>query len=200
LGHLREQEPLCRLKFADGSVGWLATSYSLGRKILGDGRFSVQGGSSPVGDPAHDGAVHRALVSTGLVPADFLGLDPPQHTRFRRLLAGHFTRRAVETLREPIEQVVLESSERMRGAGPPTDLVREFASPIGAGTQCLLLGLPTSMAKEFARISVAFFATTDPDEVHDTFSRLQAALRGEIEARRRDPGMTSSATSPRTRD
>lgn len=51
LGRLREQTPLTRLRYADGHVGWLVTSYELARQVLGDPRFSMHPWHPTVGDP-----------------------------------------------------------------------------------------------------------------------------------------------------
>ncbi|MFD9670142.1 cytochrome P450 [Rhodococcus sp. NPDC059968] len=57
LGRLRERTPLCRLRYPDGHVGWLVTSYELARQVLGDGRFSLFPWRPAVGDPEQENAV-----------------------------------------------------------------------------------------------------------------------------------------------
>lgn len=54
LGRIREQTPLRRLRFADGHVGWLVTSYELAREILGDRRFSLHPFRAVVRDPQRE--------------------------------------------------------------------------------------------------------------------------------------------------
>lgn len=51
LGRLRERTPLCRLRYPDGHVGWLVTSYQLARHVLSDRRFSLHPRRNPVSDP-----------------------------------------------------------------------------------------------------------------------------------------------------
>ncbi|MEV0288921.1 cytochrome P450 [Kribbella sp. NPDC050820] len=76
LGRLRDSQPLSRVRFLDGRVGWLVTSYELVRAVLGDARFSIVPGGNQTKHPElmaagrfaamrHDAAVPdsvRALV------------------------------------------------------------------------------------------------------------------------------------------
>jgi cytochrome P450 len=47
LGQLRASEPVSRLRFPDGHIGWLVTSHELGRAVLGDRRFTNYPGGVP---------------------------------------------------------------------------------------------------------------------------------------------------------
>jgi cytochrome P450 len=51
LRELRAADPIAPLGYPDGHVGWLVTSYELGRAVLSDARFSMQPMRFPVGDP-----------------------------------------------------------------------------------------------------------------------------------------------------
>lgn len=53
LGQIREQQPVSRLRYPDGHVGWLVTSHALARSVLGDTRFSMHPMRLPVpvGEP-----------------------------------------------------------------------------------------------------------------------------------------------------
>ncbi|MFG3615783.1 hypothetical protein [Nocardia sp. NPDC047654] len=67
--------------FPDGHQGWLATGYREVRAVLSDPRFSVR-----------YEITHYPLADAGeippAVPGDMLGVDPPEHTRYRKHLAG----------------------------------------------------------------------------------------------------------------
>jgi cytochrome P450 len=71
-----------------------------------------------------------------------LFLEPPEHTRIRRLVASAFTPRAVEAMRGPAEQLadtlLDECLERSR-----FDLLYDFAQPYSITLICRLLGVPT---------------------------------------------------------
>ena len=62
-------------------------------------------------------------------PGFFIGMDPPEHTRYRRLLTGQFTVRRMRRLEPRIERITAEQLDAMEPPGPPADLVPAFALP-----------------------------------------------------------------------
>ncbi|MGH8933913.1 MAG: cytochrome P450 [Egibacteraceae bacterium] len=155
LGELREQQPISRMRFADGHVGWLVTSYTMARQLLADQRFSAQpeGRRPVVARPGPDGPGGPPRL-----PGMFVMMDPPEHTRFRRLLTGQFTVRRMNGLEPRISQVIEEHLDSMLRAGPPADLVRSFAQPIPSLVICELLGVPYADRDRFQRDSATLFS------------------------------------------
>ena len=82
---------------------------------------------------------------------DLTGIDPPHHTRYRKLLTGKFTVRRMRLLTERVEQVTAECLDAMAKQGPPVDLVQAFAHPVPAVMICELLGVPDTDRDEFQR-------------------------------------------------
>jgi cytochrome P450 len=161
LAELRERAPAVRLRFPDGHVGWLVTSYSLGRAILADSRFSTRPRRAPVGDPVKWAAVHDARdADPAARSGDLLFLEPHEHTRLRQMLTGHFTVSRVNEHRSRIEQIVVGRLEAMRDEGPPADLFASFAMPVSSATHCALLGVPPSDGVRFVRPGAVMI---DPD-------------------------------------
>jgi cytochrome P450 len=83
-------------------------------------------------------------------PGTFIAMDPPDHTRYRHLLAGQFTRRKLERLEPRVTAIVDAHIDRLR---PPADLVREFAFPIPSLVICELLGVPEAERDKVQRFS-----------------------------------------------
>jgi cytochrome P450 len=160
LATLREQQPVCPLRFADGHVGWIVTSYELGRKVLMDPRFSVSPPRLVVGE---------LLTSDVATPGVVIGLDPPDHTRVRRLQTAYFTLRRVSELRPALERIVAERIDTMKASGSPADLVREFALPFPSLAICEVLGIPH---EERPRFEVPHDAAFDP--AHSDAERNEA--------------------------
>ena len=129
---LQEHEPLARVKLPYGEEGWLLTRYDDVRTALGDARFSLA-------EAAKRDTPRLLPVRQGSILTD---LDPPEHTRLRRLVAKAFTVRRVEQLRTQAEQVAGELLDRMVQAGPPADLVELFAVPLPGLMICDLVGVP----------------------------------------------------------
>ena len=74
-----------------------------------------------------------------------LNLDPPDHTRIRRLVSKAFTMRRVEQLRPRVRELVaelLDDVERRGAGGEPVDLMTHFAFPLPFQVITELLGMP----------------------------------------------------------
>jgi cytochrome P450 len=80
---------------------------------------------------------------------NLLMTDPPEHTRLRRLLTGEFTVRRIRRLEPRISEIVEERLDAMAQAGPPTDLVADFALPVPSLVICELLGVPYADREDF---------------------------------------------------
>ncbi|MFF4127684.1 cytochrome P450 [Microbispora rosea] len=134
----RRHGPISRYRFPDGHEGWLITGYDLVRSVLADPRFSSR----------KELMRHHPLIDFGEIevppapPGEFLLMDDPQHSRYRKPLVGRFTVRRMRLLTERVEQVTADHLDAMEKAGPPADLVTAFAKPIPSVIICELLGVP----------------------------------------------------------
>lgn len=84
---------------------------------------------------------------------NLLALDPPEHQRLRRMLTGEFTARRMKLLQPRIAEIVDAQLDALAAAGPPADLVADFALPIPSLVICELLGVPYADRAEFQRRS-----------------------------------------------
>lgn len=158
LARLREQSPVTPLWLPDGRPGWLVTSYADARAVLRNPLFS-----------AKDRLEVQALPA---IPGAFAAMDPPEHTKYRKPIAAHFSTGRIRALRPRIERIVSERLQAMRAAGPGADLVSEFAIPVPAQVMCELVGVPYERRGEFQRsISAMQRMGIDP----------QAAIIGQFE-------------------
>jgi cytochrome P450 len=147
---LQEHEPLSRVKLPYGDQGWLLTRHEDVRTALNDPRFSVA--QAVVRDVPRMSPRRASSILTDL--------DPPEHTRLRRLVAKAFTARRVELLRARAEQLAGELLDEMVQVGPPADLVRSFAVPLPGLMICELLGVPYADRDEFQEWVGAFLAVS----------------------------------------
>jgi len=143
---LRDQDELHRLAYPDGHVGWLVTGHALTRSVLADPRFSARSDlrRMPVRRPSAD-----TIVGKPAPPGMFIIMDPPEHTRYRKLLTGQFTVRRMQGLEPRVAAIVDEHLDAMAQAGPPADLVPAFALPVPSLVICELLGVPYADRAEF---------------------------------------------------
>ena len=148
--------PIHPFVFPSGAEGWLVTGYDAARAALADPRLSKGGpGHGPFAgqlSPDIETAIDRHL----------LALDPPDHTRLRRLLSAAFTRRRSELLAPRIQELtdgLLDRLEAGFAASPrPRDLIAEFAYPLPIAVICELLGIPDHERTDFRSWSRALVA------------------------------------------
>ncbi len=183
LGRWREEGPLRPLLYADGHVGWLAMSYSAVRAILADPRFSSRS------ELMHSPLTLRMSQVLPKIPGFFMRTDPPEHTRFRRLLTGQFTVRRMKLLEPRMEKITLERLDAMAEAGPPVDLVDAFALPIPSLVICELLGVPYADHDRFQRDSAALLSLDSTlDDVTAAMTSLLGYLHDLAVRKHAEPG------------
>ncbi|RZQ64583.1 cytochrome P450 [Amycolatopsis suaedae] len=164
LTRLRRSQPISRMAYPDGHTGWLVTTHALARAVLADPRFSAR--SELTHRPLFENEL-QARAPEPAPPGMFLTMDPPDHTRYRRLLTGQFTVRRMRQLTARIEQVTTGHLDAMEQHGPPVDLVDAFARPIPAMVICELLGVPYADRQRFQR---------DVTTLMDTWSTVEQAM------------------------
>ncbi|GLY71266.1 cytochrome P450 [Amycolatopsis taiwanensis] len=149
LGRRREEDPLSRMTYPDGHVGWLVTSYDTARAVLADARFSSRGELKRA--PLAQG--NTAEQTQPAPPGFFVSNDPPEHTRYRHLLTGQFTVRRMRELTSRIEEITAHQLDFLAERGPGADLVQYFGLPIPSLVICELLGVPYADREDFQRHS-----------------------------------------------
>ncbi|PXY28977.1 cytochrome [Prauserella coralliicola] len=146
LAGLRAERPLRRMSYPDGHEGWLATGYDVVRAVLADPRFSSRY------ELMHFPFPEQEIPDGFTAPlGDLTGIDPPEHTRYRKLLAGRFTVRRMRLLTARVEEVTARQLDVLAEHGPPADLVTMFAQPVPALLICELLGVPYADHELFQR-------------------------------------------------
>jgi cytochrome P450 PksS len=157
---LRAHGPVTRVAFTSTADGdrqpacpgqemFMVTHYAQGLAVLLDDRFSSDPRTAQT-------AEQRAQPPT--LPEDapplsqsLLSVDPPDHTRLRKLVQAGFTGRAMEPLRPRIRMIadeLLDNAEHKaseRGEFAPDrsmDLIETFAYPLPVMVICEMLGIP----------------------------------------------------------
>ncbi|GHE93368.1 cytochrome P450 [Amycolatopsis deserti] len=182
LGEIRSRQPLVRMDYPDGHRGWLVTGHAQARAVLGDSRFSSRYELMHYPLPGLTGDVPPAPVG------DLTGIDAPEHTRYRKLLAGKFTVRRMRLLTARVEEVAAEHLDAMAQHGPSVDLVEAYAHPVPAVMICELLGVPYTDREFFQRQVAAFMdAKTPPEEQYAAYGALHNYLRDLVRAKRAEP-------------
>jgi cytochrome P450 len=94
-----------------------------------------------------------------------LGLDPPDHTRLRRLVSNAFTVRRVEQLRQRVRELVADLLDEVAAAGvaaDPVDLIARYAFPLPFMVISELLGMPEGNRDELRGWSHTMTLSLEP--------------------------------------
>ncbi|MGW2284604.1 cytochrome P450 family protein [Streptomyces phaeochromogenes] len=138
---LRDSAPVHRVTGPDGSPAWLVTRYDDVREALAnpllslDKRHALPGG-------------YKGFALPPALDANLLNMDPPDHTRIRRLVGRAFTTRRVEQLRAPIRRTADHLLDAL-GVHGGTDLIAAYAAPLPITVICDLLGVPDGHRRDF---------------------------------------------------
>ncbi|WP_329300866.1 cytochrome P450 [Streptomyces sp. NBC_00659] len=123
-----------------------------------------------------------------------LDLEPPDHTRIRRLVSKAFTPRTVERLKPYVEGLAGELVDRLVEAGGG-DLLTDVAEPLPVSVIAEMLGVPESERAPLRPWSAdicGMYELNPSEEVARKAVRASVEfteyLRGLIEARRKEPG------------
>ena len=129
---------------------YAVTSHELCNQLLRDRRLGVRRADGRSGFPGSLGGRQEASALGG----SFVELDPPDHTRLRRIVATAFRPAAIAALTLQLEatfDTILERAIRAAHFGP-IDLMSTIAAPYPIAAISSILGIPADETAGFARI------------------------------------------------
>ncbi|MFG2044849.1 cytochrome P450 [Dactylosporangium sp. NPDC048998] len=183
LAALREQAPLSRV-VVDGLPVWLVTRYDEAVRILSDPRMSNDG-LRYAGPEAH--TVAWTGVTTAGVQAHLLRVDPPDHTRLRRLVSKVFTPRRVAALEPRIRTIARELIAALPAGDARADLLAAYAGPLPVAVIAELFGVPTARLGEFRYWTDRYAGASESEGgLQAEASRRLATILGDLIRRRRE--------------
>lgn len=132
----RQDGPLAKARMWDGRDVWLVTRREDVRAVLSSPNFSA--------NPAKPGYPFLTPARAATVKSyqTFIVMDPPDHTKFRRMLTRDFTHKRMEELRPAIQKLVDDMIDEMVSKGSPADLVEGLALKLPVTVVSLLVGAP----------------------------------------------------------
>jgi cytochrome P450 len=203
LSRLREG---ARVFYDDGRERWFVTRHEDVRACLRDKRlgrnFRHVMSEREIGVPPLD---PRWQAFWDVERWSLLWLEPPDHTRIRRLVAAAFTPRSVEALREPAHDLAGELLAPLAEAGE-MELLYDFAQPYSIAVICRMLGVPLDRHRdllEWSHRMVKMYELDVPPEAAVAANRaaneFRAYVRELIRDRRakRSDGMVSALVEAR---
>ncbi|MDX8142092.1 cytochrome P450 [Lentzea sp. BCCO 10_0061] len=175
---LRAEAPAREVVTPHGHRVWVVSRYAEAKAVLADPtvrKNRASSGAATAPDGAPDLSRHM------------LSMDPPDHTRLRRLVTRAFTIRRIELMRPRIEEITADLLGRL-SPGDKVDLLDVFAFPLPITVISELLGVEQEDRAEFRRYSNALISDSGPEEAQATVSWMAAYFTEMVAAKRADPG------------
>lgn len=178
---LRRDRPVGPVRVATGDEVWLVTRYADVRAAMAD-----RGLSRNIFRP--DAARLIPGVPTGQVSSPFV--DPPAHTRWRKLVTRAFTPRHVESMRPAVQKTVDALLDELEAGPRPADLVQSFGYPLSIRVLCELLGLSVEQHAPFRALADTALTIDGGSTAEMTAARVElGAFAGRlVAAKRAAPG------------
>lgn len=186
---VRAGGPLHRSRLA-----YMTADHAVVREVLSSNDFRS-------GLPGRDGGMVARLVARTaphvvhpIEPPSLLVTDPPDHTRYRKLVSRVFTVRAVENLRDRTQQIATELIDRLP-TGEPVDLVEAYCSLLPVTVIAEILGVPHADRERVLAFGTAAAPSLDLGLNWRTYRRVDTGLHSfdawltrHIDRLRREPG------------
>lgn len=207
---LRAQCPVARVTFRNGKEdedqrrgpffqdSYLVTRYEDSSATLLDNRVSVDHQRAMT--PEQLAKLPEPPARARIFQRNLLGVDPPDHTRLRKLVQPSFTNRQMKAFRPRIQAIVdhfldeIEETAAARGETAPNrtmDLVNAFAFPVPIQVICELLGIPPEdqddVKRWFHELPIGGGVVRSEEELETTFTEFVTYLEALFERRRREP-------------
>ncbi|MFF4891865.1 cytochrome P450 [Micromonospora chersina] len=177
---LLHERPVSRVTLPYGGEAWLVLDHAANRTVLADRRFSrakILGADLP------------RMFPQPMTQVSLLSMDPPDHTRIRRLVAKPFSQRRVEQLRPEIGRHVDLLLDDVERAGAPADLMSLVAARLPLRVICLILGVPEEDRAQFdawSETAMSIFTRTR-EETAEALGHLSRYIAGLVAQRRARP-------------
>jgi len=184
----RDRCPVQKVRLADGHPAWVVLGYDAARQALNDPRISkdMLAALQDNGD----------VVAEGLPGPEFsrhmLNVDPPDHTRLRRLVSRAFVPPRIAALEPAIRAIASNLLDELEDAGPgaAVDLVEGYAYPLPFRVIGELLGIPEAdrpRLHTWFQVLLTGWAGDPPPETVEASDGIVAYLRELVAAKRRNP-------------
>jgi cytochrome P450 len=184
----RARCPVQRARLADGHHAWIVLGYDAARQALADPRISkdMLAALQDSGD----------VVAEGLPGPEFsrhmLNVDPPDHTRLRRLVSRAFVPSRIAALEPAIRTIADNLLDDLETAGPDAavDLVEGYAHPLPFRVIGELLGIPAAdrvRLHAWFQVLLTGWAGDPPPEAVEASDGIVAYLRELVDDKRNSP-------------
>jgi cytochrome P450 len=159
---LRSESPVCPVTTVTGQTAFLITRHADVKRVLADASFSLAAAADPTA-PSTGGPRQP--------PGTLLSLDPPAHTRLRRLVSAELGSRRIAALRPAVEALTAGYLDTIAASKGDLDLYTALAAPLPVAVLCRLFGAPIG---DYARFQLWSSAALDTSAQEALFEAYQA--------------------------
>jgi cytochrome P450 len=172
------EEPGLQQAMWNGQPTWIVSRYQDIRAALVDPRLSADTLPNVIRPSSEEST-----------PVIFARIDDPEHHRLRRMMTSQFTFRRTEAMRPQIQELVDHYLNKMIDAGPPADIVRDFALPVPSLVIALLLGVPPEDLELFQHnTSVGLDVNSTEEQRVQGFAEMYGYIQELVARKAREPG------------
>ncbi|TCN25150.1 cytochrome P450 [Mesobacillus foraminis] len=163
---MRKDEPVHKMRFPDGQLGWLITRYEDAVEIMKDPRV-IKDVSKLFGGNMDSGSVfmHNMLFS-----------DPPDHKRLRGLVQKAFTPQMISGMRGRIQEITDELLDEA-AKGTRMNLIDDFAFPLPIIVISEILGIPTEDRDKFRIWSNSLIEGSNGEHAAEMFQHVNEFIQ-----------------------
>jgi cytochrome P450 len=206
---MREKGPVAGVTLPTGGPIWFVTRYAEAMALLKDDERFVNDPSNALTEEEYallfqqatehltDEQQQMAAQTDEILRRHLLGVDPPDHSRLRRLVAIPFTPKYIEGLRPRVQAIADTLLDAVQARADETrrremELIGDFAYPLPLTVISEMLGIPLADRDNFREWSQAAVSFTPDDranpEVTAKLIEFIAYLRRLVAEKRSNPG------------
>src|SRR5262249_51943638 len=177
-------------------AGYLTTDYEIAHELLRSEDFRVTGLGANLPKPlrwlhakSHSGLLHP------LEPPSLLSVEPPKHTRYRKLVSSVFTSRAVAALRDRVEETAKVLLDDLADQPGTVDIVERYCSQLPVTVIGDILGVPDEDRQQILTFGDLGAPSLDAGlpwrqyrQVHQGILGFNTWLADHLRSLRRNPG------------
>jgi cytochrome P450 len=179
---LRAKGPVQQVEMPNGTPVWVVTRFDDVYACLADPRLSLNN--------AHARS-WPGFVFPPQLNANLMNMDPPNHTRLRKLVTKAFNPRRVESMRERVQEITDDLIDEICETGA-AELNDAFAAPLPLTVIGELLGIPSTHHSAFrtwmSTLLMAEAGAATVDEARDAMVNIVRFLVELVADKRNHPG------------
>lgn len=163
-----------------GRAAWLTTDHALAHQLLRSDDFAVTALGKTLPRPL--GWLEERTVVKGrlhpLLPPSLLSVEPPEHTRYRKMVSSVFTTRAVAALRERVQAAAESLIDGLATAGGTVDIVDRYCSQLPVTVIGDIIGVPDRDRPRILEFGELAAPSLDIGLAWDQYCRVERGLDG----------------------